>query len=233
MLSPETVGRALADAADPHRARLQLSRVGERAEARAVLERPEVLPVAARLLGYSTAAADFLVAHPEEAVALEDVRRRSREELDGELAADVRRLDGRGAALRRFRRRAMLRIAARDLGGTALEDVVQEISDVADACLAEAAHDSGLAVIGLGKLGGAELNYSSDVDVLFLHGGGDQPVAERHAKELVRLLSEPTAEGISLRVDADLRPGGRAGALVRSADATVEHYERHAAAWER
>src|SRR3954454_16407532 len=96
MLSPETVGRALADAADPHLARLQLSRVGERAEARAVLERPEVLPVAARLLGYSTAAADFLVAHPEEARALEDVRRRSREELDGELPADVRRLDGDG-----------------------------------------------------------------------------------------------------------------------------------------
>ncbi|HEY7280334.1 MAG TPA: hypothetical protein VID47_01965 [Actinomycetota bacterium] len=232
-LSPETLGRALADAPDPHLARLQLSRVGERTVAREVLERPDVLPVAARLLGYSTAAADLLVAHPEEAVALEELRRRTRDELDAELAADVARLGDRGAALRRFRRRAMLRVAARDLGGAALEDIVGEISDVADACLAEAARDTGLAVIGLGKLGGAELNYSSDVDVLFIHGGDDQSAAERAAAGMVRLLSEPTGEGIALRVDADLRPGGRSGALARSLDATVEHYERHAAAWER
>jgi glutamate-ammonia-ligase adenylyltransferase len=232
-LSPETLGRALADAPDPHLARLQISRVGERAAAREVLERPDVLPAAARLLGYSTAAADFLVAHPEETVALADLRRRTRDELDGELADDVGRLRDRGAALRRFRRRAMLRIAARDLGGAVLEDVVAEISDVADACLAEAARDTGLTVIGLGKLGGAELNYSSDVDVLFIHGGDDEHVAERRAAAMVRLLSEPTGEGIALRVDADLRPGGRSGALVRSLDATVEHYERHAAAWER
>ncbi|HXJ65200.1 MAG TPA: putative nucleotidyltransferase substrate binding domain-containing protein, partial [Actinomycetota bacterium] len=153
--------------------------------------------------------------------------------LDQELAADVGRL-GRGAGLRRFRRRAMLRVAARDLGAAPLEDVVAEISDVADACLAEAARATALTVIGLGKLGGAELNYSSDVDVLFLHDGtGDQRTAEREAAALVRLLSEPTSEGIALRVDADLRPGGRSGVLVRSIDATVEHYERQAAAWER
>ena len=128
----------------------------------------------------------------------------------------------------------MLRVAARDLGAAPLEDVVAEISDVADACLAEAARATALTVIGLGKLGGAELNYSSDVDVLFLHDGtGDQRTAEREAAALVRLLSDPTSEGIALRVDADLRPGGRSGVLVRSIDATVEHYERQAAAWER
>src|SRR5262249_26238385 len=149
--TPETLGRALADAPDPHLARLQLSRVGEHADARRTLERPDVLPAAARLLGYSTAAGDFLVAHPEEAGALEALRRRLRPELDDELAADVARLGDRGAALRRFRRRAMLRVAARDLGGAALEGVVAEISDVADACLAEAARDTNLAVIGLGK----------------------------------------------------------------------------------
>src|SRR5262249_19579197 len=123
-VSPETLGRALADAPDPHLARLQLSRVGERPQAREELERPGMLPVAARLLGYSTAAGDFLVAHPEEASALEDVRRRQRDELDAELAADVERLRGRGAGLRRFRRRAMLRVAARDLLAAPLEDVV-------------------------------------------------------------------------------------------------------------
>src|SRR6266508_3866831 len=69
VISPEALGRALADAADPHLARLQLSRVGEDPVAREVLGRPELLPVAVRVLGFSTAAADFLVAHPEEAAA--------------------------------------------------------------------------------------------------------------------------------------------------------------------
>ncbi len=236
MVSPETLGRALADAPDPHLARLQLSRVGERPVARDVLSRPEVLPVAVRLLGFSTAAADFLVANPEESEALADLHPRSREELDEELAGDVRRLGTREAALRRFRRRAMLRIAARDLMGADLEDVVAEISAVAESCLAEAARGTGLAVIGLGKLGGAELNYSSDVDVLFLHGGsgtGDQARAERAAGSMVRLLSDPTAEGVALRVDTALRPGGRAGALSRSLESTVDYYAHHAAVWER
>jgi glutamate-ammonia-ligase adenylyltransferase len=236
VLSPEMLGRALADAPDPHLARLQLSRVGEHAVAREALERPEVLPAAVRLLGFSTAAADLLVAHPEETSALADLHPRSPEELETELASDVRRLGERGAALRRFRRRAMLRVAARDLSGAPLEEVVAEISDIAEACLAEASAGTGLAVIGLGKLGGAELNYASDVDVLFLHGGSgpdEQRDAERAAAAVVRLLSEPTSEGLALRVDADLRPGGRSGALARSLEATVEHYARHAAVWER
>ncbi len=236
MISPEALGRALADAADPHLARLQLSRVGEDPVAREVLGRPEILPVAVRVLGFSTAAADFLVAHPEEAAALADLHPRTGEQLVEELAGEVRRLGSREAALRRFRRRAMLRIAARDLMGAGLEDVVAEISAVAEACLAEAARGTPLAVIGLGKLGGAELNYSSDVDVLFLHGGAgtaDQALAERAASSLVRLMSDPTADGVALRVDAALRPGGRSGALARSLDSTLDYYANHAAVWER
>ena len=91
MLTPEVLGRALADAPDPELARVAISRVGEDAFARGLLARPEILRVAARLLGFSTAAADFLVAHPEETEALADVRERSRVELDDELARDVAR----------------------------------------------------------------------------------------------------------------------------------------------
>jgi len=130
----------------------------------------------------------------------------------------------------------MLRVAARDLLGAGLEEVVEEISAIAETCVAEAAGESPLAVIGLGKLGGRELNYSSDVDVVFLHarGGPDaQREAEAAAGRLIRLLSEPTAEGTALRVDANLRPGGRGAALSRSFDATVEYYASHAATWER
>ena len=233
MMTPEVLGRTLAEAPDPELARVALSRVGEDRFAREVLSEPEVLLVAARLLGISRAAADFLVAHPEDTVAFRDVSRRSRDALQAEVAADVADR-GVGPGLRVFRRRAMLRVAARDLSGTPLEDVVEEISDVADACISAAveATGRGLAVIALGKLGGAELNYSSDVDVLFVHANGADG-AERRAADVVRLLSEPTDEGVALRVDVALRPGGRAGALSRSLDATLRYYGDESATWER
>ena len=78
MMTPEVLGRTLAEAPDPELARVALSRVGEDRFAREVLSEPEVLLVAARLLGISRAAADFLVAHPEDTVAFRDVSRRSR-----------------------------------------------------------------------------------------------------------------------------------------------------------
>ena len=115
----------------------------------------------------------------------------------------------------------MLRVAARDLDGASLEDVVEEISRVAEACLEAACRlavgDHRMAVIGLGKLGGGELNYASDVDLIFVHAEGGteaQEQAERAAATLIRSLAEPTAEGISLRVDPALRPGGRGGVAV-------------------
>jgi [glutamine synthetase] adenylyltransferase / [glutamine synthetase]-adenylyl-L-tyrosine phosphorylase len=224
-------------APDPELARVALQRV---AEVGGRLEPPEAMAAVTRLLGFSSAAADFLVRHPGELAALADVGPRSREALAGELAGDAQRL-GDAGGLRVFRRRAMLRVAARDLGSATLEDVVAEISAVAQTCLTFAcarvgAPDLGLAVIGLGKLGGAELNYASDVDLIFVHadpGPGAQAAAESAAAELIALLAEPTAEGIALRVDPTLRPGGRDGALSRSLEATLAYYAAQAATWER
>jgi [glutamine synthetase] adenylyltransferase / [glutamine synthetase]-adenylyl-L-tyrosine phosphorylase len=242
MLSPEMMGRTLAEAPDPELARVAISRVGENPRARQVLGRDDVFPIAARLLGFSTAAADFLVSHPEETGMLIDVRARSREELDDELTAEASRR-GPADGLRVFRHRAMVRLGARDLAGAPVEEVVAEISAIAEACLSLAcrtAASEGLAVVGLGKLGGAELNYASDVDVLFVtEGGGASPEAqrreraEREAAETIRLLSEATAEGIALRVDPTLRPGGRGGALARSLPAMREYYGSQAMTWER
>jgi glutamate-ammonia-ligase adenylyltransferase len=236
VLTPETLGHALADAPDPELARVALSRVGEDPRARAILADETVLRAAVRLLGLSTAAADLLVAHPEETAALADVRRRSRGELVAELERDA---GSHGAAdgLRRFRRRAMLRVAAADLAGRGFDDVVAEISDVARSCVELAWRttcDERTAVIALGKLGGAELNYASDVDLVFVHGDGvDRDAAERSIAALLALLAEPTAEGIALRVDPTLRPGGRAGALSRTVGGMREYYGREAATWER
>src|SRR5205085_4867436 len=235
LVDPEELGRALAEAPDPELARVALSRVGESPAAREILARPGVLSAAVRLLGFSTAAADLVVAHPEEAEALASVRSRGAAELRDELDGDVGRRGVRDG-LRLFRRRAMLRVAARDLAGAPLEDVVAEITAIAEACLAvaceEADPDGELSVVGMGKLGGAELNYASDVDLIFVHRG-DGEADQRAAKRLIALLSEPTGEGIALRVDAALRPGGRAGALSRSLPAMAEYYEKHAATWEK
>jgi [glutamine synthetase] adenylyltransferase / [glutamine synthetase]-adenylyl-L-tyrosine phosphorylase len=233
--SPQTLGRALAAAPDPELARVALSRVGDRPEARDLLSEPGVAEAAAALLGFSSAAADFLAAHPEELALFRDLGSRELEALVDELRGDVERLGPEGG-LRRFRHRATYRVAAGDLRGAALEEVVAEVTAVAEVCLRVAAEQvgGGLAVVGMGKLGGSELNYASDVDVVFVH-----PEALAHeeaagrAARLVALLSEPTSEGVALRVDASLRPEGRSGPLSRSFPAMLEYYRRHAATWER
>ncbi|HEV3474786.1 MAG TPA: hypothetical protein VG602_05445, partial [Actinomycetota bacterium] len=235
--SPQVLGRAYASAPDPDLARVAISRIGEDPQARRVLDDPAALAPAARLLGYSTAVTDFLVAHPEETALFLDLVPRVRADLVAEASGDVER-HGAQSGLRRFRHRALYRVAARDLEGAALEEVVAEVSAIADACLEAAAIQAGggLAVMALGKLGGTELNYASDVDVVFVHGdqGGDaQTEAARRAGRVVALLAEPTEEGVALRVDTALRPEGRSGPLSRSFPATVEYYRRHAATWER
>jgi [glutamine synthetase] adenylyltransferase / [glutamine synthetase]-adenylyl-L-tyrosine phosphorylase len=159
------------------------------------------------------------------------------EELVAEAGTLVARPDP-SAALRRWKHRQIVRIAGRDLLGIAdLRTVSAELSAVAQACLevalAIAAPAVPMAVIGMGKLGGAELNYASDVDVLFVHDGdGDGVEAERAARALMRVMTEPTANGIVFRTDADLRPEGRAGALSRALDAYDAYWERWAQTWE-
>lgn len=222
---------AIGDAPDPALARVAVGRV---ADAGAEVTDPALV----RLLGFSAAAADLLVRHPEEAVAIGQATPRDAAALAEELEGDLEAL-GTTAGLRRFRRRAMLRLGARDLAGASVDEVVTEVSDTADVLLAAACRQAGagsLAVIALGKWGGRELNYASDVDLLFVHadpGPDAQVKAETVAAEVVRLLAEPTEDGIALRVDATLRPGGRSGALSRSIEATLAYYAGQAATWER
>src|SRR5690606_38912414 len=88
------------------------------------------------------------------------------------------------------------------------------------------------AIIGMGKLGGTELNYASDVDVLFVHAGDDKAEADRVAKAVLTSMAAPTPDGVVFRTDADLRPEGRAGALARTVESYVAGYERWARHWE-
>jgi len=140
------------------------------------------------------------------------------------------------AALRRWKHRQVVRIAGRDLLGLAdLRTVGAELAGVAQACLnvalGIAAPAVPIAVIGMGKLGGNELNYASDVDVVFVHDG-DSAEAERTARALMRAMTEPTRDGIVFRTDADLRPEGRSGALSRTLGSYSTYWQRWAQTWE-
>jgi glutamate-ammonia-ligase adenylyltransferase len=152
------------------------------------------------------------------------------------LLADVPAADDPPAELRRRKRRALVRIAVRDLLGMAdLATTGLELAAIAQACLgaalAIARPDVTMAVIGMGKLGGRELNYSSDVDVVFVHDGRSRD-AERAARALLHTMSDQTADGIVFRTDADLRPEGRSGALSRALGAYTAYWDRWAQAWE-
>ena len=142
-------------------------------------------------------------------------------------------------ALRRWKRREFLRIAARDLLGIAgLPVVARELAALAEVCLARAldvaAPQVPFVVVGMGKLGGRELNYASDVDVLFVHDGRHRRRRGRGrvARAVMTVMTEPTPDGIVFRTDADLRPEGRAGPLTRSLDSYASYYDRWAQTWE-
>ena len=166
-------------------------------------------------------------------------------------------------ALRRFRQRESLRIGYNDIvRGFPLELITQDLSDLADACVEGAlrlARDRALSrfgvprsssgaparfvVLGLGKLGGQELNYSSDIDLVFLFDEDGQTTGPkvvsnseffaRMGSEIVRLLADHTALGIVYRVDMRLRPDGEQGALASPLAATLGYYVTRGRTWER
>ncbi len=139
-------------------------------------------------------------------------------------------VDGRsGDDLVRAKHRELLRIAARDLTGhDRLEETGRALATLAGAVLEGAcriAGDPGLAVIGMGKLGGSELNYSSDIDVLFV-GDGHHGTLENAAREVMAIARR------CFRVDANLRPEGRDGPLVRTVESYRAYWSRWAEPWE-
>jgi glutamate-ammonia-ligase adenylyltransferase len=206
----------------------------------ALRDNPPAIALLAHVLGSGRVLGDLLMHVPEElhSIAARDRPRsvKERDRLVREATASLewrtpeRRLDG----LRRFKRRELLEVAVLDLSGNADEaQVGRGVSHIADACLEAALGDAELpfAVIALGKLGGRELNYASDIDVMFVHDG-DVQRAEKIAEELLTSIAAVTPEGQAFRVDLGLRPEGKAGALVRSLESCLEYYERWAEAWE-
>src|SRR6516164_8359257 len=218
------------------------------------------------VLGVSAGLADHLARHPEDAEILRGAVTRPepaelRTELLRAVGADPRDAhdpDGPvasgqepAAALAAAYRRRLLNLAARDLTGVATVDVVgEELADIAAAVLetalavaraelADGAAACRLAVVAMGKCGGRELNYASDVDVIFVA----EPVkdedetaalatASRLAAGLIGGCARSTPEGSIFPVDPNLRREGRAGPLVRTLASHLAYYERWAKTWE-
>ncbi|HEY6863354.1 MAG TPA: bifunctional glutamine synthetase adenylyltransferase/deadenyltransferase, partial [Burkholderiales bacterium] len=198
------------------------------------------MPEPIKEISLSRYALQRLHAHPEWAAELADPAPFAREEMSAALEA-ARGADEAGfkRALRELRQRVLLRAMARDLSGrAALDEVCAAMSDLAeieiDAALAWLGEPD-LVVVGMGKLGGRELNVSSDVDLVFLFRGSmdEQERYERAGRRLIRLLSEPTEDGFAFRVDMRLRPYGESGPLACSFDALELYFVAQGREWER
>ncbi|HEX3707603.1 MAG TPA: bifunctional [glutamine synthetase] adenylyltransferase/[glutamine synthetase]-adenylyl-L-tyrosine phosphorylase [Mycobacteriales bacterium] len=246
----DAVVDALAETADADLALASLARIAEASErdelVAAVRDHAGLRRRLFAVLGGSAALGDWLVRHPgmwrDLAEDTASTTRPSRFGLSSSLRRDVEGLrDTAGRdALRIGYRHSLLGLAARDLcGEIAFDDVAAELSDLADATLGAALGIAGsehpgtsqLGVIAMGKCGGRELNYVSDVDVVFVAEPADAEAAAR-AAAMMRACSDTTPEGSIWPVDAALRPEGNAGPLVRTLASHVSYYERWASTWE-
>ncbi|MFC9943487.1 bifunctional [glutamine synthetase] adenylyltransferase/[glutamine synthetase]-adenylyl-L-tyrosine phosphorylase [Streptomyces pratensis] len=248
---------ALGATADPDLALHSLVRLVEAEEA---AERQILLdtlitakPLRDRLLGAlgaSEALGDYLARHPRDWQALVTYEATDLHPGVPEFEHMLRDAVDPDS-LRVAYRRSLLSIAARDVCGTTdVAEVAAELADLATATLraalaiarAAAPSDAAqcrLAVIAMGKCGGHELNYVSDVDVIFVgepidgaEESGAMQAATRLAAHLMRICSDTTVEGTIWPVDANLRPEGRNGPLVRTLTSHLAYYQRWAKTWE-
>ena len=231
---------------------------------------PAALRCAVNLFSYSQFLSETVVQNPERILRVASsgsfYRVLPAEAYAERLVAFLGR-DGTGAPaavdLARFRREQLLRIVLRDvMGVAALSEVTEELSNLADAILdvtygrirAELVRrhgeprladgtPCGFSVISLGKLGGQELNYSSDIDLMFVYGGNgetDGPLRlsnkefyKKVANDYTALLSAYTAEGQCYRVDLRLRPDGKLGEICISEEGARAYYAERARDWEK
>jgi glutamate-ammonia-ligase adenylyltransferase len=268
------LARLLPRTADPDMALNNLERLFANPAARPQLaglleSRGRGLESALHLLAASQFFADTLALYPEflEAVRQPPRRAPSTPELVAELRAEVdAAADDPGVlrVFRRFRARHHLRIGINDIiRDRPLEEITRELARLADAsievALQHALRSVGtrtgtptgpdgtparIAALAFGKLGGDELNYSSDIDLMFVYDHDGEVRGRRSGlsnaefftdvvRHVVRLLSQDTDRGIAHRVDLRLRPEGQRGPLARSLANTLSYYDTRGRTWER
>lgn len=239
---------------------------------------PHVVDTLSTVFGNSQAMAQTLIRDPLLVYWIEDdrvlVRRQTSANLKGAVQtalAGVKSYEAKCEALRRFKRREMLRLGIRDLLGiatpsetyTTLSDLAAEVIQAAyelvehdlqrqhggweDPSSRVGANRIGFSVLAMGKLGGWELNYSSDVDLIYVFqapqqmtnaGQGQRALScpdfyHTLARELTNVLSASTSEGALFRVDMRLRPEGQVGPLACSVEDACQYYQTRGRTWER
>jgi [glutamine synthetase] adenylyltransferase / [glutamine synthetase]-adenylyl-L-tyrosine phosphorylase len=233
-----------------------------------LLENPGVMRLLVRLFATSEFLSAFFLRHPEllDSLVRADLVRveRTADEMAADLGdrlAAASDLESELDTLRRFRHEEFLRIGVHDIeGDLAPEAVGVQLTALAETCLRAALAlarrevlrraglpdepaTAALAVIGMGKLGSAELTYASDLDLIFVYDPGDaawwsgralaHEVFTRVAQRAISALQTPTREGLAYRIDTRLRPSGNQGPLVSSLEAFARYHESSAQLWER
>jgi len=250
-----------------------LTVIGGRSAYYALLaENREALRLLATLFGTSEFLSKILINHPELLESMVSRSYTSmikpREVMDEELSAlllQAEDFEERLDVLRRYRNEEFLRIGLNDIHGHLGQGAIAvQLSCLAEVCLEEAhrlaateltrfgrpsyqedgqSHGAGLAIIGMGKLGGEELNYHSDLDIIFIYDRqgnttGDKQISNHEyfaklAQKLISILSTQTREGYVYKLDTRLRPSGNAGPLVTSLESFHSYHRHEAQVWER
>jgi glutamate-ammonia-ligase adenylyltransferase len=275
-----TLGPALvteiAKSAAPDRALLNLSRFSHRIGGRTgflrlLAENPRTMRLLVTLFADSQFLTDLFLNRPEliDTLIRADLTRlsKTKDEMLRELRTvfhemEDNDLEGKLNALRRYKTEEFIRIGLHDLGaGTELEPLLNQLSDLAEACLEGAlgltleeveqkfgaVPQGRFAILGMGKMGGRELDYNSDLDLVFIYDaaedarsrGGSQGSLGAHefyvraGQKLITYLAAPTEEGIAYKIDMQLRPSGKSGPLVSSLDAFRDYHKSSSLLWER
>jgi glutamate-ammonia-ligase adenylyltransferase len=269
LLGPALMAQIIASST-PERALLNLAEFSHRIGGRTgfltlLAENPDTMRLLITLFAESQFLTDLFLQRPEliDTLIRVDLTRfeKSRAEMLAELRAmiaDHNDLEAKLNALRRYKTEEFIRIGLHDLGGELeLVQVLNQLSYLAGACLQAAVDmtlgelgekhgavpDGQFAVIGGGKLGGRELDYNSDLDLIFVYDADTEARTTgglaahefyvRTGQKLLTYLGAPTEEGVAYKIDMQLRPSGKAGPLVSSLDAFREYHKSSSQLWER
>jgi len=261
----------VAKAADPDRALAAMAQlvasIGARSSFLALLkENPTTLSTLIGLFGTSEYLTQVFLRHPEllDSLVRADLVqvRKTKETMSADLSArlaEVREFEDRLDILRRYRTEEFLRIGIADSNGLLdLTEATEQLSNLADVCVVGAYNiarralleqlgyeqePGQFAIVGMGKLGAGELNYNSDLDLIFIYDpAGEaenskklspQEFFTKLVQRLISVLQVQTREGHVYKIDTRLRPSGRSGSLVSSLAAFVRYHETSSQLWER
>ena len=262
---------AVSHAADPDRALAAMASliasIGARSSFLSLLrENPHTLRTLITLFGTSAYLSQIFLRHPEllDSLVRADLVhvQKDREIMQAELTArlaEVEEFEDHLDILRRYRTEEFLRIGINDSNNLLdFTEVSRQLTDLAETCLAGAYHiacaallrqlnlaaaPGSLAIVGMGKLGAGELNYNSDLDLIFLYHAADQdgssePISAQEfftklVQRLISVLQVQTREGYVYKIDTRLRPSGRSGSLVSSLASFARYHQTNSQLWER